>query len=147
MKITEVLLAEHFVFHNLFDSIEAGTGRMRSLAEVRSQASLLESMLKAHSDMEHEMLMDPLDHCLDHLGQRETFHHEHEAIERALAAVGKARTVAKARRLLLDAVLASRKHFDKEERVVFPLAERLLKGKTLLELGSRWIRRRQGAAR
>lgn len=120
MKITDVLLAEHFVFHNLFDSVEAGAPRMRTLAEVRSQAALLESMLKAHSEMEHELLMDPLDHCMDQIGQRETFHHEHEAIEHALEAARKARTVAKAREKLVEAVLASRKHFDREERVVFP---------------------------
>ncbi|MBI3874616.1 MAG: hypothetical protein HY300_01320 [Verrucomicrobia bacterium] len=142
MKITEVLLAEHGVFHNVFDSIEAGASRLRTLAEVRAQASLLEVMLKAHSDMEHELLMEPLDHCLDQLGHRETFHHEHENIEQGLDAVAKARTTKKARKLLLDAVLASRKHFDKEERIVFPLAERLLKVKTLQSLGSAWMKER-----
>jgi hemerythrin-like domain-containing protein len=147
MKITDILLAEHFVFHNLFDSIEAGAGRLRTVAAVRAQAALLESMLKPHSQMEHELLMDPLDHCLDQLGHRDTFHHEHEAIEHALAAARKARDLVSARRLLLEAVLASRKHFDKEERVVFPLAERLLKSKTLLELGARWMQQRQGTAR
>ena len=39
---------------------------------------------------------------------------------------------------LLAAVLASRRHFDKEERIVFPMAEKLLKPKTLLALGGRW---------
>ncbi len=52
-----------------------------------------------------------------------------------------------ARQLLIEAVLASRKHFDKEERVVFPLAERLLKTRTLVELGSRWMKQRQAPPR
>ncbi len=142
MKITEVLLAEHGVFHNVFDSIEAGAAHLRTPAEVRAQAALLEVMLRAHSDMEHELLMEPLDHCLDQLGHRETFHHEHENIEQCLSAVAKARSMKKARKLLLDAVLASRKHFDKEERIVFPLAERLLKTKTLQSLGSAWMKER-----
>jgi hemerythrin-like domain-containing protein len=37
----------------------------------------------------------------------------------------------------------ARKHFDKEERIVFPLAERVLKANTLDELGTEWMKRRQ----
>ena len=47
-----------------------------------------------------------------------------------------------ARKALLTAVLASRRHFDKEERVIFPLAEKVLKAKTLTDLGETWIARR-----
>jgi hemerythrin-like domain-containing protein len=39
-------------------------------------------------------------------------------------------------------VTASRNHFDKEERIVFPLAERILKIRTLTELGSQWLKQR-----
>ena len=34
MKITEALLAEHLVFHNLFDHIEAAAPGLKTLAEV-----------------------------------------------------------------------------------------------------------------
>lgn len=143
MKITDILLAEHHVFHNVFDTIEHGAARLRTLGEVRAQTALLEAMLKTHSDLEHELLMDPLDHCLDQLGQCETFHHEHELIEEHLGAVRRARTLPQARKSFRDAVLASRKHFDKEERVIFPLAERVLKAKTLQSLGAEWMKQRQ----
>ena len=52
---------------------------------------------------------------------------------------------ADAKKILLNAIAASRKHFDKEERIVFPLAERILKAKTLNELGEEWLLRRQVA--
>ena len=48
-----------------------------------------------------------------------------------------------ARELLLRAVLRSREHFDKEERIVFPLAERVMKAKTLVGLGDEWMKRRE----
>jgi len=48
---------------------------------------------------------------------------------------------------LLSAVAYSRKHFDKEERIVFPLAERVLKNKTLTALGQTWIEQRTHATR
>jgi len=44
--------------------------------------------------------------------------------------------------LLLGDVSASRNHIDKEERIVFPLAERILKAKTLTELGAQWLKQR-----
>jgi hemerythrin-like domain-containing protein len=47
-----------------------------------------------------------------------------------------------AQRLLLAAVAHSRRHFDREERIVFPMAERLLKPKTLSNLGQAWLSQR-----
>jgi hemerythrin-like domain-containing protein len=147
MKITDVLRAEHAVFHNLFDHIEAVLPRMRTLPEVKSLATMMEKLTGPHSRTEDELLIDPLESCFDQIGHKETFHQEHQMIERTLARVHKARDVKSARKLLLGAVVASRKHFDKEERIVFPMAERILKAKTLSDLGETWLRRREVAAR
>ena len=46
------------------------------------------------------------------------------------------------RACLMAAVVASRKHFDKEERIVFPMAERVLNARTLSALGDKWVVRR-----
>jgi hemerythrin-like domain-containing protein len=147
MKITDVLRAEHAVFHNLFDHMEAVLPRTRSLAEVKGLATIMEKLTGPHSRTEDELFIDPLEHCFDQIGQKETFHHEHELIEALLAKVHHARDVKSARRLLLGAVVASRKHFDKEERIVFPMAERILRPKTLSELGEKWLRRREVSAK
>lgn len=66
-------------------------------------------------------------------------------IEEALAKISKARDVRLARKLLISAITASRKHFDKEERIVFPMAERVLKTDTLESLADEWRRRREAA--
>lgn len=145
MKITQILMAEHTVFHNLFDHIEAATPRVRTLAEVKLLAATMETLHHAHSNTEDELFIEPLEHCFEQIGHRETFHDEHEQIDRALLEVTKARDLKKARKLLLGAVAASRKHFDKEERIVFPLAERVLKARTLIELGNEWRKRREAA--
>lgn len=145
MKITGILQAEHSVFHNLFDYIEATAPTLRTTAEVRSLARLTEALMAAHSKTEDELFIEPLEHCFEQVGQRETFHEEHEAIEQALQGVQKARDVRAARQQLLGVVLAARKHFDKEERIVFPMAERVLNAKTLNALGEKWLQRRQEA--
>ncbi|MGD0258901.1 MAG: hemerythrin domain-containing protein [Verrucomicrobiota bacterium] len=142
MKITEALFAEHLVFHNMFDHIEARAPRLKTLAEVKSLAALMESLLKAHSDTEDELFIGPLEHCFEQLGQRDAFLEEHQEIDDSLKNVQEARQLKKARQLLLAAVAYSRKHFDKEERIVFPLAERVLKNKTLTTLGHTWMEQR-----
>ncbi len=142
MKITEALLAEHLVFHNLFDHIEATAPRLKSLAEVKSLAALMESMLKAHSDTEDELFIGPLEHCFEQIGQRDAFIEEHEEIDVNLKKVQDAKQVRIACQLLIAAVAYSRRHFDKEERIVFPMAERVLKGKTLTALGQTWMEQR-----
>jgi hypothetical protein len=146
MKITDALLAEHLVFHNLFDHIESVAPRIQTLAEIKALADVMEKMLKAHSDTEEELFMGPLEHCFEQIGQREMFEHEHEEIDKALLLVQQSSRMNKARELLLSAVASSRRHFDKEERIVFPLADRILKVETLHELGQVWIDQRKEPA-
>jgi hemerythrin-like domain-containing protein len=142
MKITDILRAEHSVFHNLFDHIEATAPRLKSLAEVKAVGVLVDKVMAPHSHTEDELFIEPLEHCFDQIGQRETYHSEHKEIETTLVMVTRARTLKDAKRLLLAVIAASRKHFEKEERIVFPMAEGILKVKTLTELGAKWISRR-----
>ena len=142
MKITDVLRAEHAVFHNLFDHIEAVLPTTKSLAEVKSLAKVADKLLEPHAKTEDDLFIEPLEHYFDQIGQNELFHEEHKQIDALLAKIQKARDLKTAKKLLLSAVLAGRSHFDKEERIVFPMAEKVLKTKTLAELGEAWLRRR-----
>lgn len=142
MKITEALLAEHLVFHNLFDYIELAVPEIKSLGELKLLAGTMETMLKAHSDTEDELFLGPLEHCFEQIGQRDQFLKEHQEMDGSLQAVLNAPRIETARRLLLSAVAHSRQHFDKEERIVFPMAERMLNSKTLVALGKTWMEQR-----
>ena len=142
MTITEALLAEHAVFHNLFDYVERTVPHLKAVGEVRSLARLMESLLAAHSRTEEELLVRPLEHCLEQIGQCETFHQEHEEIDHNLKQAQMARDLKQARLYLLAALASSRKHFDKEERIVFPLAEKHLKARTLTHLWNTWKQQR-----
>jgi hemerythrin-like domain-containing protein len=145
MKITEILMAEHAVFHNLFDHIEAAAPRLKTPDEVKLLASLADRVMAPHSKTEDDLFIEPLEHCFEQIGQNETFHAEHRHIEEALAKVHKSRTLEDAKKILLGAIAAAREHFDKEERIVFPMAERVLKAKTLSDLGRQWLQKRQAA--
>ena len=142
MKITDVLRAEHAVFHNLFDHIETVLPQTRTLAEVKSLGTVAETLLAPHSQTEDDLFIEPLEHCFDQIGQNEMFHAEHKLIDAELAKVQKARNLKTAKKLLLGAVALCRDHFDKEERIIFPMAEQILKVRTLSELGQAWLNRR-----
>jgi len=145
MTITEALLAEHAVFHNLFDYAERTVPKLKAVGEVRSLARLMESLLSAHSRAEEELLVQPLEHCLEQIGHCELFHQEHEEIDHNLKQAQSAKNLKQARLCLLAAVASSRKHFDKEERIVFPLAEKHLKARTLASLWNTWKQHRNRA--
>jgi len=143
MKITEALIAEHQVFHSLFDHIELVSPKLKTLAEIKSVAAVMETMLKSHSETEDELLLAPLEHCIEQMGQADTFHEEHKEIDRNLKQVQRAKGVAEARKLLIAAVLSSRSHFNKEERILFPMANKVMSNITLQNLGNAWERRRE----
>ncbi len=146
MKITEALLAEHVVFHNLFDHIESILPKLKTVAEVHALAGVLDATLQAHSLVEDKLLIEPLEHCFAEIGQQETFHDEHEEIDEQLKSVLSSPNLKTTRRLLQIAVVACRNHFDKEERLIFPMAEKALKSRTLSILGESWMRQRKAIA-
>jgi len=147
MKITDILRAEHTVFHHLFDHIEAVVPRIKTVAEVKSLALLADKVMAPHSRTEDELFIGPLEHCFEQIGQSETFHAEHEQIEAGLSRARRDHDLKAAKKSLLNAVATARKHFDKEERIVFPLAEKLLKSRTLTELCAAWTDQRQRAGK
>lgn len=145
MKITEALLAEHVVFHSVFDHIERVAPHLETLGEIKVLGSMLTALLEHHGEAEDKLLMEPLEHRLDHLGHRDSFHHEHELIDGFLIQLQSLPDLASARSMLLKTVHFSRHHFDKEERLIFPMAEQNLSEKTLRELGQQWETQRQVA--
>ena len=102
----------------------------------------MERLLLAHGKTEEDLVFAPLNHYLEQIGQSDSFEHEHREIDNSLLQVKAAKRLPEARHLLLRAVTASRKHFDREERIVFPLAEKVMKDKTLVELGKVWMKQR-----
>jgi hemerythrin-like domain-containing protein len=146
MKITEALSAEHQVFHSMFDAVDAMTPGLKTLSEIKAVASLVGAMLKVHADVEDDLFLGPLEHCFEQIGQRDSFLTEHQEMDQSLRQVQEANRLAEAQELLLRAVAHSRRHFDREERIVFPMAERVLKNDTLVELGRVWMERRNRLA-
>ena len=141
MKITEALVAEHNIFLAVFDQIERALPNLSTPKEVSTMANIVLGLLESHAKTETGMAYLALDHVLAQQGELKRMHQDHQEIDDRLRQVFSATTCEEARNLLKAALLASREHFQAEERNVFPLMEKVLRKQTLTELGQTWLQR------
>src|SRR5262245_29009129 len=147
MKITDAFIAEHAVIHTQLDHLEHAIPAAATLGEVKVMAALLEAALRPHAEAEDELLFNGLEPGLDQMGKLEKVQHEHDAICKGLEQVQAARTKKEAQRKLLSIVHLTRKEFDLEDRILFRMAEELLREDTLNQLGKTWARKRIAPSR
>lgn len=147
IAITDALTAEHGVFCALFDQIEVMLPRLRRLAEVKILAGLVEGLLLSHGAAEEDLVLVALDRKLAQRGRCDQFYRQHQEIDVRLRQAQAAASLTQACHLLQAAVLASRAHFQHEERYVFPLVERVLSRQQTWKLGLVWMRQRSRVTR
>ena len=134
MTITDSLIVEHFVFESLFDRIETLLPGLEQLNEVQLLGGLVEHLLVEHGGQEENLAYAALDQLLADRGRLEVLYQDHQEIDLHLTALKTARTLPEARRLLQKAIRASRKHFQREEHLIFPEFEKVFQAETLAEL-------------
>lgn len=142
MKITQGLLGEHALSYALFDQVEAIAEDAKSLGEIATVESLLSSAVLSHAALEDEVLFPALVERGQAEGPLDVMRAEHKEIELLAIAVRSSLTLEEARETLFRLLDVLREHFEKEERVLFPMCERLLGDDKLAELGELWARRR-----
>jgi len=91
-------------------------------------------------------LMLARDHVLGEKSRYDRCRKEHQEIDSQLTRVRSTRNIARARSLLRGAMAASRKHFQREERRIFPLIEKGMQLQTLTKLGTIWFLQRYAPA-
>ena len=130
------------MYRVLFDHIEELLPKLSRPAEVKRLARMVEDLLRGHAVAEEDLVLVALDHDSEHKRRADRLHREHQEIDSRLTRVYATSDLAKARRLLKAAIVASRAHFKHEERIVFPLIERVTTPETLLKVGAVWMQRR-----
>lgn len=139
MKITDAFLGEHGAFYAQIEHLERTVPAAASVPDVQGQAGVLAAALATHAGLEDELLFAALEPRLGAMqGPLAVMRAEHVEIERALARAQEARTLADAQQLVVYALQVARRHFAKEEQVLFPMAERALDADTLEMLGLQW---------
>lgn len=141
LRITEALVLEHRIFDVIFQQIERALPGLTTLAEVRTLAAMMEGLLESHGEAETDLAYLAFDHVMHDQGRLEQLHAEHQEIDSSLRRIRAADTPDEARRLLGEALRATRAHMEFEEHTVFPLLEHALQPATLVELGNLWAQR------
>ena len=144
MTLIQVLLGEHGAIYPLLEQIET-TAPTADLPGLKMQANLLCATLLSHADLEDDLLRPdvlPFLPAAAPAADGGVAPTDHEIIRAGLAQVSAASEVTEARRWLMETVAKTRKHFFKEETIVFGIARRKLSPERQNELAGEWARRR-----
>ena len=137
--ITKALIMEHAVFREVFDQIERVLAGAPSAAEVKLLASVVEGLLNSHGETETDLAYSALDHVLADRGALHHLHQDHREIDHQFKRLQRATDAAEAQHRLKRALAATREHFRREEKTVFPMLEQTLQPDTLGMLGRKWM--------
>ncbi len=144
VKLTDALLGEHGVFYVLFNQIEEIAAIESPLAQIRGATTVLGAMVDSHATLEDELLFSALE---PHLGTGDgplaVMRAEHEEMARLLEQIEDADDADQVILWIEEALSAARSHFQKEERVLFPMAQHLLGDEALTRLGKSWAKARR----
>lgn len=141
MKITDALCGEHAVLYSMFDYLE------QTLKDNPQTAPALSAMFTdavvSHAQMEDELLFTTLEPHLGQMGPLQMMRMEHREIEHLLETLlPQAKDADDAARLLLQAIQIAHLHFNKEEQVLFVMAQHVLGAAGLAQLGQQWAGQR-----
>ncbi len=144
--ITKTLIMEHAVFSDVFDQIERVLTGSPSAPEVKVLALVVEGLLSGHGETETNLAYSVLDHALADRQVLNRLYADHHEIDDHFKRIHRVTDAAEARRLLKKALAATREHFRREERNVFPMLEQTLQSETLQALGREWAAARSLSA-
>jgi len=134
MTITDLLRAEHAAFNAILKEIEAVLPGAATLGELRILARVMAGFLQQHGQKEDDLLFPAVDQMQAQRGHLEEMTREHEELDRQIREVAKNMDLNKARQQLGQLIHAVRRHFEHEERHLFPLAEEVLRAENLAAL-------------
>jgi hemerythrin-like domain-containing protein len=138
-SITKALIMEHAVFRVVFHQVEQVFPKAGSAQEVKLLATVVEGLLSGHGETEKNLAYSVLDHVLKEDDRLNRLHQDHREIDEHFKRVHRANDLAEVKGLLKTALAATCEHFRREEEIVFPFLERVLRPETLKTLGETWI--------
>lgn len=143
VKLTDALLGEHAVLYALCDYMRDTVLSRENAEDTREAVAVLERLLSSHARIEEDLLFPRLEDYLGPAGPLAVMRDEHRRIDEVLEAASKAGDSESLKilvRQLLDMVHI---HFQKEEQVLFGMAQQALGEAALAELGGQWAASRK----
>lgn len=144
MRITQSLRGEHGAINALLDFIELRATDATS-EQLGLLADALSAVLLSHAAIEDGFLRPAILPFLPPPPGEPDAPTDHQVIAELLRKARQAADADTRRRLLSKTLEQTRKHFTKEETIVFPLAEREVSVEEQRSLATAWAARRQVA--
>jgi hemerythrin-like domain-containing protein len=144
MFITDALLGEHAVFYLFLGHIEQALPALDSLSSLQHRFAAFAFALEAHAGLEDELLFTALEpHLGAQAGPLAVMRFEHNQIVDLFGKIKSAADLNFARDFARQLFPIVRRHFQKEEQVLFQMAARFLSEDELSALGGQWAMRRK----
>ena len=136
MLITDALLGEHAVFYLFLGHIEQALSALDSLSALQNRFAAFAFALKAHADLEDELLFNALEpHLSAQAGPLAAIRFEHSQIIYLFGKIDSAADLNSSRDFARQLFPIVRGHFQKEEQALFQMAARFLSEDELSALG------------
>jgi iron-sulfur cluster repair protein YtfE (RIC family) len=142
MKITDALRGEHGAYYGLFQQIESLAEEVEILAQIQNATIALNAEILSHAKLEERLLIPALRPHLSHDALITAMCDEHVEMDQSLEHVEDAQTLEDAVDWIRYCVGFAREHFQKEEQILFPLADKVLGREVLEKLGQAWAEAR-----
>ncbi len=144
MKLTDALLGEHAVLYDLFGHLRNTAVTSEDVAEIRAAVAVVDKLLLSHARIEEELLFPRLDPHLGQMGPLAIMRSEHQGIDDLLEAARGETDITSLKNLIGRLLELAYGHFQKEEAVLFGMAQQFLGDAVLSELGEEWAAARNG---
>ena len=138
MNLIDALLGEHGAFSVLFDTIEKVAKTDGELAQIESATTILTAELLSHATFEEKSLFPALDPHLADGNIIADLYAEHQAIRDGLEQIQDALDLRGAVDATQQTLLIARKHFRKEEEILYVTARRVLDDDAQSRLAETW---------
>ncbi len=138
MKLTDALIGEHGAFRMLLNEIEKMAAYAGEIAQIESAMAIFTAEITQHAKLEENLLFPALKPHLDSNDLFAEMRDEHQEIRSGLKSIEDARDLDEAIEAVQQTVEAARRHFEKEETVLYVVANKVLDDETLSRLGEDW---------
>jgi len=138
MKLTDAMLGEHALIYALFDHVRDAVLKSDDVRDIHGAIAIIERLLVSHAGIEEDLLFPRLEPHLGQMGPLAVMRAEHRGIDDLLEAAGRETDIAALKSLIGELLELAVSHFQKEEKVLFVMAQKFLGDETLNELGNEW---------
>ena len=142
MNIVDALLGEHGMLYVQFDYIEPAVSRIEDLTVIKAAGRALAATVQSHLTLEDELLCARVISALKSHPPVIGCEMSHDEIDRGFVQLWAAEDPTTAQGNLLGILALARRHSFGQERVLFPLARRMLTSEVMRVLGAEWAKRR-----